>query len=447
MRKNRQTQPSLAPSCIDHPHARELAAISLILESTPKIAELATADLVGASASRLHGAPGMSGDQVVRAAIIKQMNGYSYEDLAFHLADSASYQAFLGIGLGDQPPKRSTLADNIGRLTPDTWEEIHRAVVRLAVRTGVETVERVRVDATAVDANIRMPADSEMLLDTVRVLTRWMKRAREAGHKLAFRDRTRLASRRATDIRWTHRKEARLAPYRDLVDATSRTIAAAREALTVLGEATTKVGMKAAAKLKHYLPLGEQVVAQTRRRVLEGESVPSDEKIVSIFEEHTSIIVKGRRDTQYGHKVTFAVGQRGIVLDAVVEDGNPADSTLVQRSVERSRDALGTTPKQMAFDGSYASRANLEIAKSMGVEDVCFSKSKGLDVEEMSSTKHVHRELWKFRAGVEGWISLLKRRFGLDRCTWRGLEAFRSYVFASIVACNLLTIVRRQAAA
>lgn len=447
MRKSHEIQPSLVPSWIDHPHARELEAISRFLDSTPRIAELATADLVCEGTSRIRGAPGMSGDQVVRAAIIKQMNGFSYEHLAFHLADSKSYRAFMGVGLGEQPPKRATLAENIARLTADTWVEIHRVVVREAVRTGVESADRVRVDATAVDANIRLPADSELLSDTVRVLTRWMRRAREAGFQVSFRDRTLLARRRATTIRWMRTKEARVAPYRELVDATARTIDAARDVLSRMVSTATRTAEKIMAKLRHFAGIGDQVVSQTRRRILDGESVPSAEKVVSIFEEHAAIIIKDRRDTQYGHKVTFAVGSRGIVVDLVIEDGNPADATLVRRSIERARDALGSMPKQVAFDGSYASRANLEAAKALGVKEICFSKRRGIDVADMTSTPLVYRELWKFRAGVEGWISLLKRRFGLDRCTWRGEEGFRAYVIASVVACNLLTIARHQLAA
>ena len=101
-------------------------------------------------------------------------------------------------------------------------------------------------------------------------------------------------------------------------------------------------------------------------------------------------------------------------------------------------------PKQAALDGGFASKANLESAKGLGVEDVCFSKGRGLAVSDMVRSSWVYKRLRRFRAGVDGVISFLKRAFGLDRCSWRGLEGFKRYTWASVVSCNLLVIARHQ---
>jgi IS5 family transposase len=171
-----------------------------------------------------------------------------------------------------------------------------------------------------------------------------------------------------------------------------------------------------AQELEHFLPLTRQVIEQTRRRVLEGETVPAGEKIVSIF---------------------------SMILDCKVLEGNPADSTLAETMVDRQREIFARFPRQVTFDGCFASKPNLRAIKAkQGVEDVVFSKGRGLAISEMARSSWVYRRLWRFRAGVEGLISFLKRIFGLDRCTWRSWPSFQSYVWGSILACNLLVMAR-----
>ena len=132
----------------------------------------------------------------------------------------------------------------------------------------------------------------------------------------------------------------------------------------------------------------------------------------------------------------------GLILDCRIEDGNPADATLAVEMVERQRDIFDRVPRQVAFDGGFASKDNLAQLKELGVKDVMFSKKRGLKVEDMAKGPAVYRSLRRFRAGIEAGISFLKRCFGLDRCTWRGLDSFKSYTWASIVSANLLILAR-----
>jgi IS5 family transposase len=237
-------------------------------------------------------------------------------------------------------------------------------------------------------------------------------------------------------------------PYKDLLNLTRETLRYAEAAVPLLHDERGQRGLFAglaerlASELEHYIPLVWQVVSQTERRVLRGESVPAEEKLVSIFEPHTDIIRKDGRDTYYGHKVTFTGGKSGLVLDWVVEHGNPADSTLFVRMLDRQNDLYGCYPSQAAADGALASKDNLASAKERGVSDVVFAKRRGLSVEDMASSTWVYRQLRNFRAGIEGIISFLKRVFGLARCTWKGAESFASYVGASVVSANLLLLAR-----
>ena len=194
--------------------------------------------------------------------------------------------------------------------------------------------------------------------------------------------------------------------------------------------------------LAHYRDLLEQVIQQTQRRVLQGEKVPADEKVVSIFEEHTDIIEKGARESLFGHKLYLSVGKSSLILDAVVIKGNPADSQQVEPLLERQCDLYGRYPRQASFDGGFASSDNLKWAKGRGVKDVAFAKKCGLTIENMVRSSWVYQQLRRFRAGIEGCISTAKRVFGLTRCLWKGWAHFQRYVHLSVLSYNLVVLAR-----
>jgi IS5 family transposase len=190
--------------------------------------------------------------------------------------------------------------------------------------------------------------------------------------------------------------------------------------------------------------LADKVLNQTRRRVFEGETVPAQEKIVSIFEPHTDIIRKDRRETLYGHKIFLTAGASGLIVDCVVERGNPRDSDKTVKLAERSIKVLGTKPEQIVFDGGFSSRDNLDEIKNLGIRDVAFSKAPGLAIKEMVKRTWLYQRLRHFRAGIEGIISFLKRCFGWDRCAWRSYASFRAYTWGSVIAANLVMLARHS---
>ena len=188
------------------------------------------------------------------------------------------------------------------------------------------------------------------------------------------------------------------------------------------------------------------MILQAERRVLHGKTVDAKDKVVSLFEPHTDIIVKDRRDTLFGHKICLTGGASNLILDCVITEGNPADSALTIPMLERQKQIYGRYPLKASFDGGFASKENLKQAKSRKIKDVCFAKKRGLSETDMCRSHYVYRRLRRFRAGIESGISWLKRCLGLTRCTWKGWESFKSYVWSSIVAANLLTIARAKAA-
>ena len=454
MRDKRQKQMLLSPPFRqDFEQAKELEAISRILDRHPAIYERVFQDLCpGAADKKNTGAGGMSAEQVLRAAIVKVLFGDSYRQLAFHIEDSDCLRTFCRIGFG-KGFKKSALQQNIKSLSAKTWEQVNRVIIGHARDDKVETGREVRIDCTVVESNIHHPTDSTLLWDVVRVFTRLLIVARELGVKgFCFQDHRRRAKRRMTGILNAKGEKARKKLYADLLKVAEKVWGYAERALPRID--AYKPGSleelleqaRIFDELQHYLPLAEKVISQTRRRVINGESVPAPEKLVSIFEAHTDIIIKDRRDTHFGHKICLTGGRSNLILDCVVLKGNPADSELSQTMLERQKDIWGRPPLKAALDGGFASKDNVRKAKELGVKDVCFAKRRGIKVTDMCRSPYVHKRLRNFRAGIESGISWLKRCFGLDRCNWQGWRSFQSYVWASIVSANLLTLARPNTA-
>lgn len=447
MRRKIAEQLSLVTVTSDHVRARELAMMSSVLDALPKALELVYDDLLNGKGEPETGREAMTAEQVLRAMVIKQRFALSYEALSFELADSNSVRAFCRVPLSMSPPAKSTLQRNIKRVKASTWERVNRLVIGYAQGKGIESGRSTRSDCTVVESNVHEPSDSSLLWDCVRVLVRLMTKARdEFGAR--FQSRRRRAKRRAIGILNAKSKEQRKVLYRDLLKVTNETMAQASDvviqlAITPRGDTKGAIAIfMIEQRIKAFLTLTKRVVEQTERRVLRGESVPANEKIVSIFEPHTDIIVKDRRDTFYGHKICLTTGASGLVLDLVVEQGNPADTTLAQKMVERVGSVLGRLPKQVSFDGGFSSKANVAEIKKLGVSDVAFSKHVGLEVTDMAKSQWVFRKLRNFRAGIEAGISFLKRTFGLRRCNWNGFDSFGAYVWAGALSCNLLVVAR-----
>ncbi|RLC98467.1 MAG: ISNCY family transposase, partial [Chloroflexi bacterium] len=425
----------------EHEIGRELKAMSDWLDENLDLLDWVAADVKQRNVEET-GRKGLSIESVLRCAILKQYRQLSYEDLVFCLMDSSTCQTFARLTMA-WSPKRSTLQSCISAISDVTWEQINQRLLKSAYKAKKERGEMLRIDSTVIESPIHAPTDSTLLWDSVRVLIRLLERAEELAEGITtidYRNHQRVAKKRARAIWYTRGQNEKRVLYRDLVEATRKTLDYVEEAsirlLAVMPFKPMACEMWRS-QLNHYKPLIVKVIDQTERRVFQGEKVPATEKIVSIFEEHTDIIVKGSRDVQYGHKLNLSTGRSGLILDVVIEEGNPADSERFLPMLDRHIEQYGKAPRQMAADGGYASIENLREAKALEVEDMAFHKKCGLKVEEMAKSPWVYRKLRNFRAGIEAGISCMKRAYGLGRCTWKGLKHFRAYVWSSVVAHNL----------
>jgi IS5 family transposase len=445
MRESRNVQSSLVFEYVDHQHARELDEMGKLLRALPEcIWNNARRDLTGGRNTN-RGRRGMSAEQVVRVMVVKQMTGASYEKMSHLLLDSRGYGTFCGLPIG-KSFSASALQDNVSRLSPSTLESLNRALMVVAKDEGIERGEKLRADTTNIEANIHEPTDSSLLGDANRVLVRLMKQAhKEFGIK--FTNHGRRAKKRVYAILYAAgKKKLRNQLYADLLKVTAWTLEDAERVATELRDRDALLADAIATEIGRFCEFTKQVVDQTTRRIVHGEKVPHDEKLVSIFETHTNILVKGQRDVEYGHKVCLSTGASGLITDVMVLEGNPSDATLTKAIAERHKEIFDCAPRQAAFDGGFASQANLAALKDLGVEDVVFSKPCGLSLHEMAKSSWVFKCLRNFRTAIEGTISFLKRCFGLARCTWRTFNGFKSYVWSSTLSANLLMLARHQIA-
>src|SRR5579864_1275071 len=276
----------------DRPRAEVDVAVARRAAFAVDLGDRRSASARGARETGRHGLPA---EAVLRCALLKQYRQLSYQELAFHLEDSASFRAFARLPLSWSPHK-SVLQKTVSAIRPETWEQINRALLSGARQAKLEDGAVVRLDSTVTSALMHEPSDSSLLWDAVRVLVRLLKRADAlaGGVGLEWRNHCRAAKKRARNIQFTRGRPNRVQHYRELIKLTRATLAFADHAATGLSHVPDPIMVAIwQAEFHHYRPLIERIIAQTERRVLRGEAVAASDKIVSLFEPHADIIVKG----------------------------------------------------------------------------------------------------------------------------------------------------------
>lgn len=424
----------------EHKLGEELKAISKILDEHPEIYELAAPDLIRVKIKGT-GRKGLTVESVVRCAILKQHRQLTYEELSFHLEDSQSFRTFAR--LDGKCPKKSVLQKTITLIKGTTWEQINRLLLKLALIKKIEDGNKIRVDSTVTESDIHYPSDNTLLWDAIRIIIRLLQSAKEFSPAVSYCDRKRKAKRLSFLIRTVQEKKRRKC-YRELLKIAKEELSYLQKAKEILAQNNIVDPLYEVWRIQvaRYEILIAKIISQAERRIFNNENISSSEKVVSLFEDHTDIIAKSNREVKFGHKLNLATGKTGLILDAVVEKGNPADSKRLIPMLERQIDIYGEAPDKASADGGYASNENLLNAKQLGVKDMAFHKKRGLIIEDMVRSKWVYKQMRNFRAGIESDISCLKRAYGLARCIWKGWEKFKSYVWSSIVSYNLSLLAK-----
>lgn len=442
MRQSHNAQASIFDFYAEHELAYQLRDLSELLDEHPIILTLLERDFDRKELSDT-GAYGLSLESIIRCLLLKQILRVSYRQLAFHLADSPSYRAFARLR-GACSPSKSTLQNLVRRISAQTLKQIHQQLMLDWIDEQTLSLDSLRIDSTVTESNIADPLDSQLLNDGVRVLSRMMATSqRTTGVKLKFSDQRKRSKSLSFQI-FNAKKPIKDTLYPKLLTCVSTTLKQLTRALEKLShhDVDSKKAQLWIEKAEHYRSLLMQVIDQTQRRVFNAEKVPASEKIVSLFEEHTDIIVKAKRDTQYGHKINLATQIDGFIAYLNIEHGNPSDKVLVMPVLAAIQKDYGCVPVETVADGGYASQINVEQAREQGVDRAVFNKRCGLGFHQMGVKRKTFDRLRNFRAGVEGNISELKRAFGMSKATWKGHDGFCAYVWSCALSYNLVRMVR-----
>jgi IS5 family transposase len=397
--------------------------------------------------------PLATAEVALRLMLLKHVRNWSYADLQREVRANLVYRQFTRIG-GGKVPDDKTMGTLGRQLGPEVIRKVHERVVEIARENKIVTGRKMRVDTTVVETNIHYPTDSSLLGDGVRVLTRVMKKigkvAGEAGTKL--RDRSRavklrvLAIARASRNKTEKGQEKLKQSYVKLLEAASRVVGQAKKFSREIAERVKRgnrtVLSRAKKELDKMIPRVQQVMRQTRERVLEGNT-RAEEKILSLFEPETEVVRKGKahKPNEFGKLVKIQEAEKQIITDYQVCERRPADSTLLVPSLEQHVKQFGRAPEVVAADPGFFSAANEAKAEEMGVRRVSIPShaTKSPARKERQKTRWF-KKLQKWRTGCEGCISVLKQRHGLDRCRYKGLDGMKRWVGLGVIADNLIHI-------
>jgi IS5 family transposase len=454
----------------------ELAALDRLLDDDLLFQQV-KADLARRyPRSATRGRPSTPVEVILRMLVVRRLYDWSYAATEHFVSDSLVLRQFCRLYL-EPAPDDTTLLRWAACLGPATLERVHARVVELARQRKVTRGRKLRTDGTVVETTIHYPTDSALLADGVRVLGRLVRRAKAvvaaagpAGQVGAglFRDRTRSAKRLARQIQETVRRRGaaaeagRRATYQRLLQVAQASLRQAQRVQALLpagaggaggaGGRAARGGHTAATRLvgalAHFLPLVQQVLTQTARRVLGGETVPAAEKLVSLFEPHTRVIRRGKvhLPAEFGRKVWLDEVDGGIVSRYAVLDGNPPEAHQVPASLGHHCRVFGRPPRVFAGDRGVHAPENERLAQAAGVAHVALPQPGA-----RSPTRAAYeRQRWfrrahRFRAGVEGRISVCKRRGWLGRCRDHGEAGFVRWIGWGIITANLRTIARTTA--
>lgn len=394
----------------------------------------------------------------LRMMYIKYRYDLGYETLVEEVADSLKWRKFCGFKPQDKVPDSTTLIKLTHKIGSEVVEEINNILVKKAKEQKIIRGKKMRADTTVVESNIHYPTDLGLIADSIRVITRTVKRIKSLGGatRTYFRDRSRVVKKIILRVVKVLKKRSGEAKQ-EITEQTQKLIKVldkvqeqgekvlrntARRAKSISPDVFSHI-KRSRKQLDRLLHLSTLIKQQTQKVLSGQKSIPH--RIVSIFDPNARPIRKGKlsKDTEFGRKVTIQEVENGIISGYKVHEGNPGDSTLFKETITRHVETFGKSPYEVAFDRGYYERGNEEWAREQGVEKICIPKP-GKKTEER---KEYEKQYWfkrlnRFRAGSEAKISLLKRKYGLDRSMIRGTEGTGIWIGYGVMSANLWQIAR-----
>jgi transposase, IS5 family len=332
-------------------------------------------------------------------------------------------------------------------IRPQTWRRVNELLGQYGIAEEMVSTNVIRTDTTVVESNIHYPTDASLLWDTWRVASRLLTQAREifsesCPHRFHDRKikRLYLYVTRYMPSKSESRQRKVKAAFRTLIERTGWIVAIAGEFCAQAASRDNSALVAVALELKVYLPSMKTIVATARRAQIEGETVPASDRVFSLFEQHTELIKRGRREkpVEFGHKVLLCQTVEKFITDYEVYEKQLADCDLTESVIQRHEKLFGTRPEVLAADKGF-----------------CPAEAKFKELAEQVDTLAIPRRMrdfvdkvlayWQaFRAGIEGTISGLKRAFRLIRCFFRGFRSFSAAVGLGVFCHNLIVLAEHE---
>ena len=399
-------------------------------------------------------------DQLLRTILVMEIEELTYRATVIRIDDSEFLRRF--VGLYDRPMLDFTTLSKVYKaIGPETWKQINECLGRYARDQAQISGESLRVDTTAYETNVHYPTDSSLLWDGYRVLSRLISRVREydgevvGDRRLQVRKVKRVAQQIARQAQHKERNQTRRRRlYEVLLGRVEAILAWSSEIRSAYAERLTAGGYELqtalvlaglTGRMKHFEQLTRHAVGQARRRVLQGETVPNREKLFSLFEPHTELLIRGKahKPIEFGHMVLLQQVENKFISDYEVFAERPSDESLVEGILQRHAKMFGRQPTNFTADkGFYQGREQLAALRD-AIPNVSICKKGSRTLEEMEREHEpIFRSLQRFRAGIEGTISYLKRCYKMFRCLYRSFTTFCSSVGSHIFAHNLVALTR-----
>jgi IS5 family transposase len=422
-------------------------AISRLLEANPGLLTLAHRDWVKLLSTSAQGRAGYTSEQLLRALLVMFVEGDSYRDVVIRIDHSEFLRHFVRLGV--KPTMDFTFLNKAGGvLSAPTVEAMNQALSRYARQAGKISGHQQRLDTTVYETNIHYPTDSSLLWDSFRTLARLLRGVRKDLPQLGLQHRFHeLKVKKLATFIARHAAQKSKSTRRAVRRHYRRLIQSVRWIHGVGVEVWRQVvsGGHDAAELRHYLPLVARIMEQARQRVLEGLMLPPDEKLYSLFEEHTELMQRGKagKPVEFGHQILLAQTGEKFIHYYQVPAQRIADPQLLPPALQAHRALFDAYPDVLSTDkGFYQSMAQIAALEKI-IATVSIAKKGRRNADEYArETTAEFIAGQRFRAGVEGSISVLKRAFKLGKCFFKGFKRYAASVGLAVLCHNLVLLTR-----
>lgn len=413
----------------------EFGLLDTILENHPKLIKFVEDDILeGITYSEFGRGDMPSVEQIFRAAIYKEIRQLDYRELEYHQVDSRICAQFVKID-DLRPFSFQMYQKYISKIKSESLQKVMYSLNKIAISEGLEDIEKLRQDSTVIETNIHYPTNNSLVWDCIKESYRILGHLKSEVEGLEYRDYTVDAKKTFFKINITKSGDKRIDLFQKQLITFTKCINQVSNIIKKKLNCSLK-GYLLLCELEQHLITMQQVYSMTERKEVNGEVVPNDEKIFSIYEKHTDIIVKGSREVKFGHKINLSTGKSNLILTCQIFKGNPSDKDLYPITLDKVIKQYKITPRDSSTDGGYATIANSIYAESKGIVNIVFNKVVG-SLKNIATSSSMETRLKKWRAGIEANISNLKRGFNLFRCNWKGFEHFEAKVLWSVIAYNI----------